>query len=135
MRKGRPLAMILVSSLFLAACTQTQKVPISSGSSGQLSPQSVMVRVAKQMQLCWFKKRDPALKKYKMASELDSYSGQPRVLIVPRNRPTGLPKLVAQAQKKGGRTQFTTFGPLLNSKDGPRLNASLNAWAKGQKSC
>ena len=94
-----------------------------------------MVRVAKQVQACWFKKPDPALKGFRMASEVDSYAGKPRILIVPKNNPEGLPKLVAQAEKAGGRTQFSSFGPLLASNSGSRLQASLNRWAAGSTNC
>lgn len=115
----------------VAACTQSSSPPAAPAE----RPQTIMLRVAKQVQACWFKRKDPALKPYKMASELDSYSGKPRILIVPRRNPEGLPKLVAQAERLGGRNQFTTFGPLLEGKDGPRLSASLNAWARGKTSC
>ena len=94
-----------------------------------------MVGVAKQAQACWFKRKDPALRPYKLAAEVNSYSGKPRILIVPRNNPGGLPKLVAQAERKSGQTVFTSFGPLLQTKDGPRLNANLRAWARGSKTC
>ncbi len=114
----------------LLACNQSQKV-----SRAPESPQSLMVRVAKQVQACWFKKPDPALKGFRMASEVNSYAGKPRILIVPRNNPEGLPKLVAQAEKSGGRTQFSSFGPLLSSNSGSRLQASLNRWAAGSTKC
>ena len=84
---------------------------------------------------CWFKKKNPALRPYKMATELDSYSGKPRILIVPKKNPAGLPKLVAQAERINGRTTFTTFGPLLAGTSGPKLNASLRAWARGSRTC
>ncbi len=129
------LTSILTSGLLLSACTQS-KAPVQAVSKPvQEKPQTMMVRVAKQVQACWFKKKDPALKGYKMASEVNSYSGKPRILIVPRNNPTGLPKLVAQAERKGGRNSFSSFGPLLNTKHGPRLAASLDAWARGSKTC
>ncbi len=113
----------------LGACSQTTKTK------QDISPQSTMVGVAKQVQSCWFAKKDPALKGYTMAPEVNSYSGKPRILIVPRNNPAGLPKLVAQAERLNGRTSFTTFGPLLATADGPRLEASLRAWAQGSRSC
>jgi hypothetical protein len=95
----------------------------------------MMVHVAKQVQACWFVKDDPALKGYKMAPEINSYAGKPRILIVPRSNPAGLPELVAQAERINGRTTFTSFGPLLKTKDGPRLDASLRAWARGSHTC
>lgn len=126
----RTIVLLSISGL-LAACTQS--APPNNLASER--PQTTMVRVAKQVQACWFGKNDPALKKFKMATELDSFSGKPRILIVPRNRPTGLPTLVAQAERINGRNQFSTFGPLLSTQDGPRLNASLQRWAGGSTTC
>ena len=127
------VAAVLAAST-LAACTKSNDAKLTSANSSK-SPQALMVRVAKQAQACWFKGKDPALKPYKLATEVNSYSGKPRILIVPRNNPGGLPKLVAQAERMSGRTVFTSFGPLLDTKDGPRLNASLRAWARGSRSC
>ena len=99
------------------------------------TPQSLMVNVAKQIQACWFRNKDPVLAPYRMAAELNSYSGKPRILIVPRKNPGGLPKLVALAERMSGRTRFSSFGPLLTTSDGPRLQASLRSWANGSKAC
>jgi len=128
--------MLLAAMLFtLAACTKTEPPKVTAVKPKQESARGLMVRVAKQVQACWFKAKDPALKKYRMAAEINSFSGRPRILIVPRNKPTALPKLVAQAQRIGGKNRFESFGPLLQSSDGPRLNASLNRWANGSKTC
>jgi hypothetical protein len=129
-------ALLLTCVCLMAACTKTEapKVTVSSKPK-QESAQSLMVRVAKQVQACWFKRKDPALVKYRMAAEINSFSGKPRILIVPRNKPTALPKLVAQAQKIGGQNRFESFGPLLQTSNGPRLNAALNRWASGSKTC
>ena len=113
----------------LSACTQ------SGSQSGKTTPLSMMTSVAKQVQQCWFKKKDPAFRAYKMASELDSYSGKPRILIVPKSNPAGLPKLVAQAERIKGTVQFTSFGPLLASAEGSRLNNQLLRWSQGTKTC
>lgn len=129
-------ALLLVCICFLAACTKTEPPKVATVKKPkQESAQTLMVRVAKQVQACWFKRKDPALKKYRMAAEINSFSGKPRILIVPRNRPTALPKLVAQAQRIGGRNRFESFGPLLQTSNGPRLNAALNRWANGSKTC
>ncbi|MEP1207903.1 MAG: hypothetical protein ABJM29_18925 [Rhizobiaceae bacterium] len=118
----------LVPLIALAACTQTTRQETT-------SPRATMVNVAKQVQACWFAKNDPAMKGYTLAPEINSYTGKPRILIVPKSNPGGLPKLVAQAERKNGRTSFTTFGPLLSTSDGPRLNASLRAWSQGARTC
>lgn len=123
-RMSSPLLLFL-----LTACMPSGNL------SPAVTPQSMMVGVAKQVQACWFRKKDPAVKGYTMASELDSYSGKPRILIVPRSNPGGLPKLVAQAERSGGKVNFSTFGPLLSTKDGPRLEDSLRSWARGSRNC
>ena len=116
-------------ALAVSGCTQTSKPG--------LGPKSTMVNVARQVQNCWFAKNggDPALKDYTMAPEVNSHTGKPRILIVPKNDPGGLPKLVAQAERRQDSTSFTTFGPLLGTADGPRLDASLRAWARGSTPC
>ncbi len=133
MQNTLTLVMTVALASSLVACTQGKNVNLTS--SARQTPQALMVSVAKQAQACWFKGNDPALRPYKLASEVNSFSGKPRILIVPRNNPAGLPKLVAQAERQSGRTSFTTFGPLLDTKDGPRLKANLNAWARGSSAC
>lgn len=124
----RPLP-VFALVLALAACSQTTK------QEKDRSPRSTMVHVAKQVQACWFAKNDPAMNGFTLAPEVNSYSGKPRILIVPKNNPGGLPKLVAQAERQNGRTNFTAFGPLLTTADGPRLEASLRSWAQGAPTC
>ena len=124
----------LASMTLLIACSQGD-VTLRNGVRGAPTPQSVMVAVAKSMQSCWFGKKDPSFRKFKMATELDSFSGKPRVLIVPINKPTDLPKLVVQAQRIGGRNQVTSFGPLLQTADGSRIKRDVDRWARGQTSC
>ncbi|MEO0545926.1 MAG: hypothetical protein AAF035_03165 [Pseudomonadota bacterium] len=115
----------------LTACQSTPPVKLQKSESAQ----SLMLRVGKQVQACWFKTKDPAFRRYRMADELNSYTGKPRLLIVPRNNPGGLPKLVAEAQRKGGRVQFSAYGPLIDGKDGPRFSSDLKKWASGRTTC
>lgn len=124
----------LLLLLVLTACNQSGSGALTPKPKLQ-SPQSLMVHVAKRMQACWFAKKDSAFRRYRLASEVNSYAGKPRVLIVPKNNPAGLPKLVVQAERKGGRNVLSTFGPLLDGKDGPRLRNSVTKWARGANSC
>ncbi len=128
MRISTFIAVISIA-LPLASCQQTPK------KAPGISPQTMMVRVARQAQQCWFKQNDPAFAEYSMATELNSHAGRPRVLIVPKSNPTGLPKLVIQAERNVGITDVATFGPLLDSKDGARIQNSISKWAGGGKNC
>ncbi|MFD0918088.1 hypothetical protein ACFQ14_16920 [Pseudahrensia aquimaris] len=124
----------IAALVFLAGCNA--KTPADSVSSDRsANPQVTMTRVAKAMRNCWFTKKDPALRGFSMSPELNSLSGKPRILIVPRNNPGGLPKMVVQAERIGGRTQLTSFGPLVQSNDGPRLVAAVNNWGRGRTAC
>jgi len=123
------LAFVL-TFILLGACTTSNNItPIPQ------SPQTQMVHIAKRIQACWFKSKDPRFKKFKMASEVNSYAGKPRVLIVPKNKPSGLPKLVVQSERVGGSNVVSGFGPLLQTADGLQLKTSVDRWAKGNSAC
>ena len=121
---------LLLLPLALGGCQQTNSNAVKGP-----SPQAIMVKVATQAQLCWFKKNDPAFTNFSMATELNSHAGRPRVLIVPKNNPAGLPKLVIQAERIVGISGVSTFGPLLDSSDGARIQDSVSKWATGNKNC
>lgn len=123
----------MLALLLLAACTPA--APPAPKVTAPKTAKAMMVGVALRVQQCWFKKADPALKPYRMAAEINSFSGQPRILIVPRKNPEGLPKLVAQAKGTGGTIKYTRFGPLLSTADGPRLGRQLDRWAAGETTC
>lgn len=94
---------------------------------------AVMERVALAARDCWFRGRDTAFAGYSMAPELDSHSGRPRILVVPRSNPGGLPLLVVEGQGKPARIQ--TFGPLLSGPNGSRIAADVARWQGGDRTC
>ncbi|MEM7300456.1 MAG: hypothetical protein AAF468_05180 [Pseudomonadota bacterium] len=112
----------------VTACQSTS--PLDS-----VSPRDAMTKVARQAQACWFGANKQNFANYRLASEVSSYAGRPRVLIVPKNNPEGLPKLVVQAERRSGTTEVSVFGPLLDGKDGPLLEQQARAWAAGAKNC
>ncbi len=71
------------TGLFLAAATlaacQPKPQPTSSVSRAALP---TMERIALGAIACWFKSGDPAFKAYRLAPELNSFSGRPRILLV-----------------------------------------------------
>lgn len=114
---------------FLASC-QSPKPPAPSPSTAALP---TMERVALGANSCWFKSGDPAFKSYRLAPELNSFSGRPRILIVPRKSPEARPLAVVQAEGHPARLQ--AFGPLLSEPVGTRMTADIRRWAAGGQGC
>ena len=92
-----------------------------------------MERVALAANSCWFKSGDAAFKPYRLAPELNSFSGRPRILAVPRNSPESRPVLVVQAE--GNPARLDAFGPLMGTADGERIKRDVLRWAGGTSSC
>lgn len=114
----------------LAGCQSAPPPPAASPKSDALS---TMERVALAANRCWFKSADPAFAAYRLAPELNSFSGRPRILLVPRKSPESRPVAVVQAE--GRPAQVQAFGPLFAESVGPRMNADISRWARGGNSC
>ncbi len=131
--------LIIAGALILAAC-QSKTTPISTSMNTKQKPENAVASIAKIAQKCWFQSGDKAFKTYRMANEVSSFSGQPRILLVPRKNPGGLPLLVVQAEQKGdvasGKfTNINAFGPLLQTTTGKRALGDVNRWNRGETSC
>lgn len=113
----------------------------SAGPAGEIElninkqPHELMGSIASNIQKCWLKRGDPNFRKLRMANELNSYAGRPRLLLVPKNNPTGLPSLVVQAQKLKGSTRLHAFGPLLATRAGKIISTDLKNWTSGKAAC
>ncbi len=92
-----------------------------------------MERVALGANGCWFKAKDPAFADYRLAPELNSFSGRPRILIVPRHSPESRPLLVVQAE--GQPAQLQAFGPLMSGPTSARISTDIRRWAAGGAGC
>ncbi len=114
----------------LAAC-QSETKPVASSASRAALP--TMERVALGANACWFKSGDPAFKAYRLAPELNSFSGRPRILLVPRNSPESRPMLVVQAE--GNPAKLDAFGPVMNEAHSARIANDVKRWANGGKGC
>lgn len=113
----------------LAACTTSRTTP--SMETGALP---VMERVMLGANRCWFKSNDPMFVSYKMAPELDSYSGTPRILLVKKHSPESRPLLVVQAE--GSPARIDAFGPLMNDPAmSDRVHKDVNGWVRGGQGC
>ncbi|MFK0382279.1 MULTISPECIES: hypothetical protein [Rhizobium/Agrobacterium group] len=120
---------LTLAALALAAC-QPKPQPVSSVSHAALP---TMERIALGANACWFKSGDPAFKSYRLAPELNSFSGRPRILLVPRNSPESRPMLVVQAE--GNPAKLDAFGPVMNEGMSSRIAADVKRWANGGKGC
>lgn len=116
--------------LALAACQSKTPAPAASGKSASLR---AMETVAIAAHKCWFASKDPAFKPYRMANELNSFSGTPRFLLVPAKNYGGRPLLVVQAT--GNSSRVDVFGPLLNEALGTRIGSDVARWAAGNSDC
>ncbi|WEX75905.1 hypothetical protein PYH37_004158 [Sinorhizobium numidicum] len=131
MTYGRFLALACATaSLTLVAACQSNRPAAPAASSAALP---TMERVALGANGCWFKSGDPAFKAYRLAPELNSFSGRPRILIVPRKSPEARPLAVIQAEGHPARLQ--AFGPLLSEPVGTRMAADVRRWAAGGQGC
>lgn len=118
----------LAAALLVAACQS--KTPAPSAGSAALQ---TMERVALGANACWFKSGDPAFKAYRLAPELNSFSGRPRILVVHRQSPEARPLLVVQAE--GSPARLDAFGPLMGEPVGTRIATDVKRWAAGGKGC
>lgn len=94
---------------------------------------AIMERVALTAKHCWFKSGDPDFRKYSLAPELVSFTGRPRILVVPASNPNDRPLLVVQAEGSPGRIE--RFGPMMQSPLAERITRDTARWASGQRSC
>lgn len=126
----RPMLFVLVG--LLAGCQSDAGSPPMATSTKSAALRS-MEQVAQAAYRCWFESGDPAFGEYSFANELNSFSGQPRFLLVPESNFGGRPLLVVQARGAAGTVE--TFGPLLDSAQGARIRSDVARWASGNADC
>ena len=129
------ISALFAFSVVLYSC-QTSDPRITSFSVGSdRSISELMPAIAKLSARCWTS-RGKSLSGFRTSSELNSLSGQPRVLIVPKRKVQGLPSLVVMGTQTGSGTNLSVFGPLLSSSTfSRRITTDIKEWAKGGKDC
>jgi hypothetical protein len=120
---------IAAAAALVASC-QTKTPPPSSQDRSALS---TMERVAVAANTCWFKSGDATFAAYRLAPELNSFSGRPRILVVHKGSPESRPLLVVQAE--GSPSKLDAFGPMMDSPARARIAQDVTRWAGGNKSC
>jgi hypothetical protein len=121
-------------ALFVAACQSAPPKDYVEFRAAQ-DPVTVAARITESVGACWFGGGRSAFAGYSYAPELTSYSNRPRVLIVPKEEPHGLPKLVVEASRAEGGTSVRVFGPLMGSAEGPAISRDVERWAGGAAGC
>lgn len=132
--KRLAFAAVALVAVGLTACQSKPPARVeSTGGGGKSAALRSMEQVGRAAYQCWFASKDPAFRAYAFANELNSHSGQPRFLLVPRRNFGGRPLLVVQA--RGNSARVESFGPLLDEPLGSRINADIARWAGGSSSC
>ena len=126
-----PALLAALSIAVLASCSSTTQKPVEAL---DLRPLPVMEKVALGANRCWFKSKDPMFAAYRLAPELNSFSGTPRILIVKKHAPEALPLLVVQAS--GSPVKLSAFGPLMKDASvSARVNKDVRHWSRGGQGC
>lgn len=126
-----PVGIVLLAFAFVAGCQAGPKP--AANTSGKSAALRTMEHVASNAHRCWFASKDPAFRDYRMADELNSFSGRPRFLLVPAKHPEHKPLLVVQAE--GAPPKLEAFGPLMQEALGARIGADVTRWSKGEAGC
>lgn len=124
---------LALSAAVLSGCLASKKTPPPASTNVNRSALATMERVALGAKQCWFKSGDAEFRQYTLAPELVSYTGRPRILVVPAKNPNDRPLLVVQAEGNPGRME--RFGPLMQSPLSERIERDTARWASGQRGC
>ncbi|OLP53935.1 hypothetical protein BJF92_04835 [Rhizobium rhizosphaerae] len=125
-------ALMALAAIALPACQASAPAP-KAPPAQNTAALPTMERIALAANRCWFKSGDAAFKPYRMAPELNSFSGRPRILLVHRGAPEARPLAVVQAEGHPARLQ--AFGPLFSQDVGPRMTGDIRRWANGDTGC
>lgn len=116
----------------LAGCQGRPEAALSD--TGKSAALRNMEQVAIAAHRCWFASRDADFRDYSFANELNSFTGRPRFLLVPRGDFGGRPLLVVQAEGSAGRV--SAFGPLMDDPQAAaRVSTDLRRWSGGGQAC
>ena len=120
-------------ALTLAACTT--RAPDYLEYAAYQDTNTVAKRIAERVGACWFADGNDAFARFAYAPELNSFSGKPRILLVPKADPAGLPKLVIEVSDGKRATIVKLFGPLLATARGSAIQRDVERWADGRTDC
>lgn len=118
--------------LALAGCQSTGGGPMLTQTSAS-TPVAALTAVNENAQACWFRKGKAPFDDLAMVPELDTMTGNPRLLVVGRGHAGSLPKLVIEAS--GNPVRIRTYGPLTSHSGSGWMNEDIVGWANSRKGC
>jgi hypothetical protein len=98
------------------------------------NPVDAASHIADMVGKCWFDSGNSRFADYSYAPELSS-SARPRVLVVDKADPGGLPKLVIEVVREKRGSDIRLFGPLMDSGQADRIRGDVAFWAGGGRTC
>ncbi|MCR9134986.1 MAG: hypothetical protein NXI27_03275 [Alphaproteobacteria bacterium] len=122
-----------MAGLILSGCQSSTPGPGDQSAVSSDRALTTMERIARAASRCWFKSGDKRFRPYRLAPELNSFSGRPRILLVPASRPEDRPLAVIEAQ--GDPATVQAYGPLMSAPVGNRMATDIKSWAGGSTSC
>lgn len=118
---------------FLPACqTGSGGTPMSVNARAA-SPVTALQHINETAHTCWLAGGDRDFRDLRLVPELDTTSGTPRILVVHAGKAQGLPALVIEA--KGEPVTVQTYGPLVTTPTGARINRDIKRWSSGEEAC
>jgi hypothetical protein len=122
-------AVFAVTAAFLAGCQATKQAEEPAAPSQ--AAYNLTRHIGDEISRCWYDEASVAtFGKYSYSPEPGNTP--PRILLVPKDKPTDPPVLVIEAV---GANQVNLFGPFLDSPAGARIRTDVDRWAKGGEGC
>ncbi|WP_419914988.1 hypothetical protein [Hoeflea sp.] len=132
MRSARAVT-VPVLAVSLSACQTAGTGPGNLTAQSSDAARPAMERIALAARNCWFKSGNRQFRGYRLAPELNSFSGRPRILIVPADRPEDRPLAVVEGQ--GSPATISAYGPLMSASVGNRIATDVRRWSGGASTC
>ena len=127
----RLISTVMAAGVAVAGCQTANPTQIRMETAEAALP--VMERITLAASRCWFASADRRFQPYRLAPELNSFSGRPRLLVVPAERPQERPLAVIEAQ--GTPAVVQAYGPLLSTPAGRQIATDIKRWAGGSTAC
>lgn len=90
--------------------------------------------IAHNVGACWFDGSRKDFEGMSYAPEISSLT-RPRILVVAKEDPHGLPKLVIEVESAKRGSDVRLFGPLMGTNDAQRIRGDVAFWAGGGRTC